>query len=109
DSAPNVRRVIRFDDVFPPIVQPAIAQQKTETAICQIHLMIFLDAVRDEGNAGTVLFAMPERAIHPYALVECGINLGVSKRFSFPVVPSPAGIRRDVVREILLQVDAEAI
>jgi hypothetical protein len=109
DSAPNMRRVIRLDDVLPPVVQPSISQQETEAAIGQIHLVILLDPVRHERNAGTVLLAMPQCAICPDTLIERRINFGVGKRLGFSVVPSPAGIRRDVSCEILLHVDAKAI
>src|SRR5216683_1092311 len=74
DSAPDVCRVIRFDDVLPPVVQLSIAQEETIPAVCQIDLVILLDAVRHEGNAGAVLLAMPLRAIHPDTLVEGRIN-----------------------------------
>src|ERR1700674_5862773 len=79
DSAPDVRCVIRFDDVLPPIVQLSIAQEEAKPTVCQIDLVILLDAVRHEGNAGTVLLAMPLRAIYSYALVECRINFRVRK------------------------------
>lgn len=79
DSAPNMCCVIRFDDVLPPVVQLSIAQEKTVPAVCQIDLVILLDAVRPKGNAGTVLLAMPLRAIYSYALVECRINFRIRK------------------------------
>src|ERR1700719_4469677 len=79
DSAPDVRSVIRFDDVLPPVVQLSIAQEETIPAVCQIDLVILLDAVRHEGDAGTVLPAMPLRAIYSYALVEGRINFRVGK------------------------------
>jgi len=71
--------VIRFDDVLAPVVQLSIAQQEIVPAVCQINLVILLDTVRHEGNAGTVLLAMPLRALPPYALVECRINLRIRK------------------------------
>src|SRR5258708_3545768 len=79
DSAPDVRCVIRFDDVLPAVVQLSVAQQEAVPAVCQVDLVILLDAIRHEGNAGTVLLAMPLRAIYPHALVESRINLGVGK------------------------------
>src|SRR5208337_1472311 len=79
DSAPKVYRVIRFDDVLPAVVQPSIAQQETEAAIGQVYLVILLDPVRDEGNAGAVLLAMPFCAVHPYAPGEGRINFSVGK------------------------------
>src|SRR5260370_29635815 len=69
DSAPNVCRVIRFDDVLPAVVQLSVAQQEAVPTDCQIDLVILLDAIRPEGNAGTDLLALPLRAIHPHTLV----------------------------------------
>src|SRR5713101_3379608 len=70
DSAPDVCCVVRFDDVLPPVVQLSISQEETILTVCQIDLVILLDAIRNEGNAGAVLLAMPLRAIHPDTLVE---------------------------------------
>src|SRR5208282_5703036 len=79
NSAPNMCRVIRFDNIFPPVAQPAVPQQETETAIREVYLMIFLDPVRHEGNTGAVLLAMPQRSVHPNALIERRIDLSVGK------------------------------
>src|SRR5713226_5902277 len=79
DSAPDVCRVIRFDDVLPPVVQLSIAQEETVPSVRQVDLVILFDAVRHEGNARTVLLAMPLRAIYSYALVECRINFRIRK------------------------------
>jgi hypothetical protein len=59
DSAPDVSGVIGFDDILPPILQSAIAKEEAFSAVREIDLMVFLDAVRDEGNAGAILLAMP--------------------------------------------------
>src|SRR5260370_315944 len=101
DPAPNMRRVVRLHDVLPPVVQLAIAKQEAFPAVGQIRLMIFLDSVRYEGQPGTVLLAMPFRAIHPHALGEGRFNFGVSEFLIFPVVPSPARKHCEIAREIL--------
>ena len=54
DSAPDVCRVIRFEDVLPPVVQPSVAKKEAVTAVRQIELVIFLNPVRYEGDASTV-------------------------------------------------------
>src|SRR5260370_14757506 len=79
DSAPDVRCVIRFDDVLPAVVQLSVAQQEAVPAVCQVDLVILLHAIRDEGNAGTVLIAMPLRAIYPHAIVAIRGILVVAK------------------------------
>jgi hypothetical protein len=55
DSAPNLCHELRFDDLLPSVVEPSIPEQETLLAIRQIHLAIFLDTVRHEGDSGTVL------------------------------------------------------
>src|SRR5260370_4415709 len=79
DSAPNMRGVIRFQDVLPPVIQPAIAKQETEPAVRQIGLVIFLDPVRYESHASAVLVPMPFRAVHAHAFGEGRIDFGISK------------------------------
>src|ERR1700752_5384986 len=69
-STPDMSRVIRFDDIFPPIINPPNAQKKAIAAIGDIYLMIFLEPILHEGNARQILFAMPERALRAYALIE---------------------------------------
>src|SRR5580658_3432055 len=109
DSPPNMGRIVRFNNIFPPIIQSAIAQQEALPTIGQIHLMIFLNPVRNKGNTSPILLAMPERAIHANPLVESGIDFGVGKRLSLSIVPPPPGIGRHIASKILLQVDAKSI
>jgi hypothetical protein len=45
NSTPDMSRVIRFDDIFPPVIQPSIAQKKALAAIGEIYLVIFLDPI----------------------------------------------------------------
>jgi len=109
DSAPNVRRVVGLDGVLPPVIQLAITQEETKPAVRQIDLVIFLDPVRYKGYPGSVLLAMPPRAIHRHALRDRQIDFGVGKGLGLSVVPSPTGKRGDVPREILFQVGAKTI
>src|ERR1700751_207437 len=59
DSAPQVQGVIGLDDVFPTVIQMAIAEQEAETSSSQVVLVILLDSIRDESDAGAILRAMP--------------------------------------------------
>ncbi len=83
-------RVIRFQDVLPRVIQPSVAKQEAVTAILQVDLVIFLDAIRNKGHASAVEFAMPFRSVPAHALGERQINLCVGKRLGLSVVPSPA-------------------
>ncbi len=53
------RRVVAFLDVLAAVVQAAIAQQKSETAVVQIVLVVTFDGVGDKGEADLVIGAMP--------------------------------------------------
>src|SRR5580700_589176 len=87
----------------------AVPQQKTEASGVEIVLMIFLDGVADECHSGAILLAVPPRAVGSNAFGECLLDFGVSKRLGAAVIPSEARERGEIVREILLKVDAESI
>src|SRR5580693_1192808 len=40
DATPHVKRVVSFDDVLAPIVQPAVAEQEADASEGQILLML---------------------------------------------------------------------
>src|SRR5260370_4296683 len=104
-----MRGVVSLQNILPPIMQLSIANQKSIATIGEIELMILLNAIRHEHHARAVLLAIPLRASHPHTLLEGGINFGVSNRFGFAVVPSPAPECAHVRSTVLLQVGAEAL
>ena len=104
-----MERVVGLDDVFPAIVQMAIAEQKAETSGGEIVLVILLDGVRDQGDAGAILRAMPPGPAGAQAHDECLVDLRVRERFGLAVVPSGARKGGQVVRQGLLNVDAEPV
>ncbi len=55
ESAPDVGVVVPLDNVFAPIGQVSVAQQKAESAIVQIILVVALDGVRDKRHADLVV------------------------------------------------------
>src|SRR6267154_3891033 len=79
DAPPNVRCVIRLENVLSPVAQPAIADQETVAALGKIILMILLDSIGNEGQAGTVLLAIPLRAVHAQTFGHGQVDLGVGK------------------------------
>ena len=109
DAAPGVNGVVRLDDVFASVVKVAVAEEKTEAAIGEIGLMILLDGVGDEGDASTVLFAMPPCAGGTKAFGEGLVDFGVGEGFGFAVIPAEAGEGGEVVREVLFEVHAESV
>ena len=109
DSAPDVHGVVRLEDVFAAVVEVAVAEEESEASGGEIVLVILLDGVADEGDAGAVLLAMPPGAVRADAFGERLIDFGVGEGLGLAVVPSEAGEGGEVVREILLEVDAEAV
>ena len=109
NSAPDVHGVVGLEDIFAAVGEVAVAEEKAEASGGEIVLVIFLDGVADEGDAGAVLLAMPPRAVRAHAFGEGLIDFGVGEGFGLAVVPSEAGEGGEVVREILLEVDAESV
>ena len=71
--------------------------------------MILLDGVRDECEAGAVLFAMPPGAVGAESLGESLIDFGVREGFGLAVIPAKACEGGKVGQKILFEVDAEAV
>ena len=65
NPAPDVRGVIRLENIFAPVIQIPIAQQKTQASQPQLLLMVLANSIRDNRHASTVLPAMPERSSSP--------------------------------------------
>src|SRR5215469_2061833 len=109
NSAPNVRGVVGFHDVFTAITKCAITEQETESAIGEVNLMIFADAIGDYGQACAVEAPMPQPAFGAQASCKSLIDFCVGKRLGLSVIPPKTAERREIAREILLQVDAKTV
>jgi hypothetical protein len=79
DSAPDMRRIVGLENVFAAVVQMAIAEEETQSTIGQIILMVFLDSVGEESDAGAILLAMPLGAADSYAFDPSRIDLCVGE------------------------------
>jgi hypothetical protein len=71
--------------------------------------VIFFDGITHEGNAGAILVSVPPCTVCSQPLGEGLLNLGVGEGFRFAIVPSETAEGCEIVREILLKVDAEAV
>ena len=109
NAAPNVDGVVGLKNIFAAVVQLAVAEQKSQAAGREIILVIFLDGIGDEGDAGAILFAMPPGAVRSHAFGEGLIHFRIGERFGLAVVPAEAGEGREIVSEILLEIDAETV
>jgi hypothetical protein len=98
DAAPGADGVVSLQNSFAAVVQVAIAEEKAQTAVGEVYLMVFLDGVRDESEPGSILLAVPPCAACANAGRDGLINLGIGEGFSFAVVPTNAGKRGDVAR-----------
>src|ERR1700728_3951592 len=109
DTAPHVRRVVGLKNIFASITQRAISQQESQAARREIVLVIFLDGVGHERDAGAILLAMPPCTLGPHTLRKGLVDLRVGERLGLTVVPSEAAEGGKIVSETLLEVDAEAV
>ena len=103
NATPDVDGVVGLEDVFAAVVESAVAEQKAEAAVREIVLVILLDGVGDEGDAGAVLLAMPPCAVRADAFGESLVDFGVGEGFGLAVVPSEAGEGGEVAGEILVR------
>ena len=104
-----MRGVISFHDIFAAIPKAAITEQEAEPAIREVNLVIFADSVGDYRHASAVVPAMPQRAVNAHASCESLIHFRVCKGLSLAIVPAKTAERREIAREILFQVDSEAV
>ena len=91
DAAPDVGCVVGLHDIFAAVVETAVAEQEAEAAIGEVGLVILLDCVGDESDAGAVLLAMPPGAVCAESLGESLIDFRVGEGFGLAVIPAEAG------------------
>src|ERR1700722_12356677 len=109
NTAPHVDGVIGLEDVLAAVVEMAVAEQKAQAPGGEIILVIPLDGIAHKGGPGAILFAVPPRAIRPHAFGKGLIDFRIREGLGLAVIPPEAGERREIGREILLEIDAEAI
>src|SRR5450755_1708690 len=100
-SPPGVDGVERFLDGFASVVQAAVAENESQTAVGQISLVVRADSVGDEGCAQAIEAAMPACPLGIDAQLESAVGLGVGERLVLALVPPPAAEGPDVARELL--------
>ena len=90
-SAPHVHRVKHFDDVFSPVIQMAIAEQKSQAAQRQIFLVIARNAVGNKSEPGAIVPFCPQPfPLRPGAEFDGVVDFGVRVGLMLAFVPSPA-------------------
>src|SRR5579863_1019936 len=78
-AVPDMGVVIPLHDVLATVAQAAVAQQKPQSAVMQIILVVALDRVRNIRHAHFVVFPMPALPAVVAAEQDCLPNLGVDK------------------------------
>src|SRR5215472_4053254 len=71
--------------------------------------MIFLDRIADECDSGTILLAMPPCAVRAHSAGKCLLYLGIGERLRPAIIPAKARECRQMLRQILLHIDAESV
>src|SRR6266478_9754316 len=63
NPAPHMERVVALNNVFAPVVESPIAQQKARSAKREVLLMIARDAIRNKHQTRAVELSMPPLAV----------------------------------------------
>ena len=106
---PEMSIIVPFEDVFPPIGEVAVPQQKAQAPEFQIFPMVSGYAVGDEGQTNFVVLAMPAVAGVIRAQRKSLIDFGVSKRFVPSIIPTEPAEGPKIRGQLLFEIDAKAI
>ena len=101
--------VIAFEDLFPPIGQPAVAQHKAKASIGEIFLVQCGNSVGNEDRASVVLRTAPEFAGNLNSSFEGVVDFREGVAREFPVVPADARKCAKTIRQSLLPIESETI
>ena len=104
DAAPDVQRVVGFDNVLAAVVQFAVAEQEAEASEGQIFLVVARNSVGDEREARAVQLSSPlasparRRRLAPFRPLRCRRRIRAGLRSipiarKFPANPSAAARR----------------
>src|SRR5580704_12547944 len=106
---PRMPRVVALYDVLAPIVQIAVAQQKSQPAQAKVILVIALDRVRYHRNRHLVLRPVPAISRVVGAGLHRLIDFGIGEGLVLPLIPSETPEHAKILRQLLLRVVAESI
>src|SRR3989442_9732780 len=65
EATPEVDRVISLDDEFPPVIQPAVAQQEAAPAKRKVAAVVAPKGILSQSRAPAVLFSPPKPSPGP--------------------------------------------
>ena len=108
-AAHHVHVVIGLADRFAAVVETAVAENEPQASEGQILLVLGADAAGFEGAADLVLFSAPRVAGEFEAERHGAVHLCIGERLFVPLVPSGAEIDAEIGRELLLDIETEAL
>src|SRR5260221_3942715 len=109
DSLAQFAVVVQLQDFFRAVVEPAVADDETEATGCQEVAVRVGQSVDHPGNAGFVLRPPPTRAFEQQAGRDRFIDLRERPAFGLTVVPAGTEEGAQVARQLLLEVEPEAV
>src|SRR5260370_24128075 len=109
NPSPHVECVVGLDDIFTPVTQPPVAQQKAQATEREVLLMVSRDAVRIKYQTGAVEFSMPRLAVDAGADLHGLVHFRIRARFMPAFVPSPSAKHAHPVIERLFEIHAETV
>ncbi len=104
-----MQRVVRFNDVFPAVGEPAVTQKKTLAAKREILLVIARDSVGHKRKPGAIESSSPTQAACAHSEFDGLVDFRVGIRFVPSLVPAPSPKQADPIVNRLLEICAEAV
>jgi hypothetical protein len=109
DGLPDLEVVVSLEDLLPAVRQGAVASKDAEATGGEEVLVDFGDAVQGSGKADGVVGPTPVFAFDAEAERGSAVNVTEDPGFVVPVAPAKAGEDADVLGDLLLEVEAEAV
>ena len=100
---------ILVDHVSGRVAQGPVADQRTQAAGCEVTAVVARDVVPRAGDAHAVVRPAPQRALDRQAERQAGVDVGEGHDLRAAVVPAEAPEQPDQVRELLIEVEVEAV
>src|SRR2546422_8203524 len=89
EPTPEVARVISLDDEFPPVIQPAVAQQEAAPAKRKVAAVGARNGILNQSRVGAGLFLPPSPSPGPGTYRDRLVHLPIGERFVAGLLPAP--------------------
>src|SRR5208337_2930348 len=109
DSGRYLPGVVRLQNLFQTILQPAVADDEAQAPGLQVIAMRTGYSIEDPSQADPVVWPAPAAPAHDKACACRPVDLGKGPRLGVAVVPTQPAEEADVVGDLLVDADATAV